>query len=399
MLVGIVLSALSLRTAVTVLTPLLDTIGAEFGFGSTIIGVFGTAPTAAFAAFGAVTPSVAHRIGLERTALVAMLLAAAGSLTRAMTDQTWTLLLLSLVALGGMGMGNVVLPPLVKRYFGDRVGPMSTAYIVALQVGTMIPALLAVPVANLAGWRVSIGSWALLAAAAAVPWVVVLLAERRQGNPLRSVHDRAVTGTDEAPELADHAPSGRVWRSPIAWGLATMFGMTSLITYSLFTWLPKILVDAGASPAFGGAMVAMFAGIGLGAALVMPAIAVRMANPFPVVVGCGVLFCAGFVGLYLAPMHLTVLWILAIGLGPSTFPMSLTMINLRTRTPGGSAALSGFSQGVGYTVACLGPVLFGVLHEMTGSWLAPFALLGAAVLAMVVGGFAACRPRMLEDTW
>lgn len=34
--------------------------------------------------------------------------------------------------------------------------------------------------------------------------------------------------------------------------MALTFGMTSLITYSMFTWLPTLLREAGASPAFGG---------------------------------------------------------------------------------------------------------------------------------------------------
>lgn len=43
--------------------------------------------------------------------------------------------------------------------------------------------------------------------------------------------------------------------------------------------------------------------------------------------------------------------------------MSLTLINLRTRSHIGSSTLSGFTQGVGYAVACLGPLLFGVFHD------------------------------------
>ena len=100
-----------------------------------------------------------------------------------------------------------------------------------------------------------------------------------------------------------------------------------------------------------------------------------------------------------APMQLPVLWVALVGLGPSTFPLSLTLINLRTRTPAGSAALSGFSQGVGYTVACLGPLLFGLLHEATGGWAWPFAMLSVAVGVGLIGGYVACKPRMLEDSW
>lgn len=107
----------------------------------------------------------------------------------------------------------------------------------------------------------------------------------------------------------------------------------------------------------------------------------------------------GFLGLLLAPMQHPVLWVSLVGLGPSTFPLALTLINLRTRTPAGSAALSGFSQGVGYTVASLGPLLFGLLRQVTGSWAWPFAMLGGAVVVLLIGGYVACKPRMLEDNW
>ena len=120
-LLGIVLSAFNLRTAVTSLTPLLDTLGDTFGFGATMTGVFGMLPTAAFALFGVTTPALAHRMGLERTALLAMLLAMLGLLLRSAAGDTTALVAASLTALAGMGIGNIVLQPLVKRYFADRV--------------------------------------------------------------------------------------------------------------------------------------------------------------------------------------------------------------------------------------------------------------------------------------
>ena len=92
--------------------------------------------------------------------------------------------------------------------------------------------------------------------------------------------------------------------------------------------------------------------------------AVRIANPFPIVVACAVAYVAAFAGLLLAPMAAPMLWVALLGLGPSTFPLSLTLINLRTRTPAGSARLSGFMQGVGYSLSCLGPLLFGWLHDV-----------------------------------
>ncbi|WP_067818217.1 MFS transporter [Nocardia inohanensis] len=382
------MSALTLRIAVTAFTPLASRIGDDIGYGTAVIGVFGMLPTAMFAVAGLLTPIMTRRFGLEKTALIAMGMTAAGSAVRALVPETWELLAFSALALTGMGIGNVVIPPLVKRYFSDRLALLSAVYIVMVQLGTVVPALITVPVADAHGWRVSLGMWALLAVLAALPWIGVLRVRR----------EAARADSTEMP--ADTAESiGKVWKSPLAWGMALMFGMTSLTTYSMFTWMPTIFSDAGAGASFGGSMVGIFALVGLVAALSAPIVVGRMANPFPVVIGCAVFFFIGFAGLLIAPMSAPLLWVIALGLGPSTFPMALTLINLRTRTAAGSAALSGFTQGVGYAVACIGPVLFGALHSMTGGWLLPFAFLTLAVLVLVGGAWLACKPRMLEDTW
>ncbi len=206
---AILLAAVNLRTAVTSITPLLDVLGQQFGFGTTMTGVLGMLPTASFALFGVATPALARRLGLERTTLLAMVMAMAGLLLRSSAGNVGTLLLGSVLALAGMGIGNVVVPPLVKRYFANKVGTMSTLYISVLQLGTMLPALLAVPMANAAGWRVSLGMWALLALAAALPWLVLA---RRAPKP-------QADATDPAAQ-----PHGKVWRTSLGWSMTLMFG-------------------------------------------------------------------------------------------------------------------------------------------------------------------------------
>ncbi|GLE53200.1 hypothetical protein ATCCBAA256_27620 [Mycobacterium montefiorense] len=174
--------------------------------------------------------------------------------------------------------------------------------------------------------------------------------------------------------------------------------MTSLNTYALLTWIPQVLTSAGGSEAFGGAMVAAFSISGLVAAFVTPALFARFANPFPVVIGCAVCYLIGFAGLLWLPLTATVVWVLIVGLGPSTFPGAITLINLRCRTGAGATALSGFVQGVGYLVACAGPLVFGVLHQISGQWALSFGFLVVTVVALIVGGYQACQPRYLEDT-
>ena len=55
--------------------------------------------------------------------------------------------------------------------------------------------------------------------------------------------------------------------------------------------------------------------------------------------------------------------------------MVLTLIGLRARTSEGTAALSGFTQSVGYLIAAVGPFAVGLLYDATGGWTVPLVVL------------------------
>ena len=389
-LVAIVVFAFSLRTAVTSLSPLLERVSEDIGFGTTVKAVIGMLPTLAFGVAGLVSPRLGRRFGLEQVTLAAVVVTGAGIAARSFSQDVGTLIVLSCIALFGMGVGNILIPPLVKRYFADRIAPVSTAYILCVQGGTVLPAAVAIPLADATDWRFSLGVWALVPLAALGPWVQVVRDRRRT--------ERAEADLPaEARSTAAPTASLPVWRSSMAWGMTLMFGMTSGGTYAMFNWLPKILTDAGGSESLGGNAVAIFSGVGLAATFVAPTLSTRFANPF----GFTLLFAAcwfgGFAGLMWAPLSAPWLWALLCGLGPTTFPMALTLINVRTRTSAASAALSGFAQGVGYLLACAGPLLFGVLHDLSGGWGVPFGLLVGMTLVMLGGAWVICKPRYLED--
>ena len=402
-LVGVVLVSLNLRTAVTSLSPLLGVIDAEIGLGAVGMGLLGMIPTAMFAVWGVLTPLVLRRMGLEAVTVVAMAAAAIGQVVRAVAQDPWVMGAGSIIALAGMGIGNVVAPPLVKKYFPRHVALVSMAYITGLQLGTVVPALVAVPVEEAAGWRVSIGWWAVLAVVAAVPWVIELL---RPGTPVLTPAGAGSAagpaGSDAAsadPATGAASPPQRIrpWRSPVGVALALFFGANSLSTYAFFTWLPAVAESIGMSRAEGGLALAVYSAIGLIAALVVPWVAGRFEDPYAVVVVSVVAYLAGFAGLLWAPGAAPWLWICLLGVGPSTFPLCLTLINLRTRTEAGSAALSGFAQGVGYTAASLGPIVFGILLDGPGL-AAGLGFLTVVIAVMTVVSRTACRPIMLEDT-
>lgn len=390
-LTGIVLVGLNLRIAVAAVSPILGSVRADVALTGPLVGVLGTIPVASFAVFGSLAPLLARRFGLEPALIAAMVVSAAGEILRSVVSTPAGFLGWTVIALAGMGMGNVLLPPLVKRYFPDRIGSVTAAYSVAMAFSTTLPALLAVPLAGRVGWRVTLASWSVVGVVAAAPWVVVAV---------RSQMVRA-----QLAEVLRRSPSrpgpvrGRVWASPLAWGLAVMFAMNSLNSYALFAWLPQMLADAGLPADQGGRWLALFAILALPGSFAVPPLAARMRNPLPLVFVFATCMVVGDVGMMASPAAGTAAWVVLLGLGPSAFPLAIALLSLRARTSAGAVSLSGFVQGVGYAIAGLGPFVVGVLYSATGTWTGAFVfLIGTAVVLVVASAFA-CRPVMLEDTW
>ncbi|MHA7135347.1 MFS transporter [Oerskovia turbata] len=400
---AIALTAVNLRTAVTGFTPLLEIIGTDLGFGVALAGVLGTVPAATFAVFGFLAPVVTRRFGLERTATVALGLTALSLVLRALSPTPLALVLSTVLALAGIGAANVVIVPLVKVWFADRLALWTSLYLILMQTGQFVAPLLAVPVAEATSWRLSVGIWAGPAAVAAVVWLVLaarLPAERHApAGPTATAAPAGVGVGMGAPSAATATDSARtrVSRSSTAWGLVGLFAMMALSNYGIITWVPAVLTDAGGSAALGGSMVALYSAWGMLAALVVPHLATRMTNPFVVVVLCSVVLVAGYLGLVLSPLDGTLIWVCALGIGVSTFPLCMTLINRRTRTAQAASTVSGFVQGIGYGLAGFGPLGLGLLREATGSWSIPLLALAATAVPGLVAGWFACRPRFVED--
>lgn len=416
-LTGILLVALSLRTPVAALSPILDRIGEDITLDPIVLGIIGATPPLAFAASGLLAPLIARRLGLEQALLAALGAMVLGHLGRALAPEALTLTLASTLTLLGVGIGNVLLPPIVRRYFPDRVGLVTSLYATLLSISTAVPALVAVPVADAAGWRWSLAMWLVVSAIAAVPWVAILL-ERRPVPPVVAPADNVRTGPIElgAIELGDaqaaateaaiehpEAPparlGARMLRSPTAWAIAVVFGSSSLGAYACFAWLPTLLADeAGVDAASAGALLALYAFMGFPAGLLIPVITARFPRSAALLALLGVVFfVVGYLGLLLAPAAAPVLWVASAGLGPLLFPLALVLINLRSASPASTVALSGFVQTVGYLLGATGPFVVGALHNLSGGWSVPLVFLLSVVVLVVPAAGILARNRTVDS--
>ena len=379
-LVGIVVLGFNLRPAAVSVGPVLDEIRRTLGMSGTTAGILTTLPVLAFAAFGALAPELARRAGVHRVTLVSLVAVVVGLGTRARTDQIWLFLLMSFVALAGMATANVLLPSLVRLHFPTRVGLITSLYTTSMAIGLTAASVLTVPISEqLGSWRWGLLTWAVTAVVAALPWLGLVR------------HDRSLAATPNTVRLREVA------RTRLGWAMAMFFGLQSLQAYSIFGWFAQVYRDAGFSATTAGLLLGVITAMSIPLSFVIPSLAARLHSQTWLILALGACYPVGYIGLILAPAEGAWLWAVMVGIGASIFPLVLTLIALRARTSEGTAALSGFTQSVGYLIAAVGPLGIGVLYDATGGWTVPLSVMCVLVLGQVAAGLLVARPSYIED--
>jgi MFS transporter, CP family, cyanate transporter len=378
--VAVILVAFNLRPAITSVGPLLDQARAAFAASAGWVGLLTTVPVLCLAAAGAVAPRLSRRVGLRAAIAVALSAITAGLVLRVLGGPT-LMIAATVVATSGVAVAGVLVPVVVRAGFPTRIGLVTGLYTAALQGGATLGfALTPLLAAGFGDWRPALASWAALGAVALAGWLV-------WGRP-------ATSATGPAP-----ADDGRsLLRSPLAWTVTAFFGLQAFVAFAVMNWLPLALMDRDVSRTDAGLLLGLLSIVALPVSLLVPPMAGRARGQSGWILalsGCG---AAGLVGLLLVPTTgpwQVLPWVLLIGLGMSVFSLALTVIALRASSAARTADLSGMAQGIGYVIAGTGPFLVGLLHETTGGWTVPFAVLLAVVVAQAVTGALAGRARTL----
>jgi MFS transporter, CP family, cyanate transporter len=380
LLVGLILLALNLRPAAVSVGPILAEVVSGLSMGPVSAGLLTSLPVLAFATFGAGAPLLARRVGVHRATLLAIAALVVGLSVRVTVDSAVPFLLWSMLALSGMAAANVLLPSLVKLHFPTRIGLLTALYTTALAVGLTVSLVATVPIAEAAGdWRVGLAAWAVLGLLAALPWLRL------------AAHDRHLDPDRHEIRLADVA------RTRLGVAMALLFGLQSTQAYVTFGWFAQLWRDAGFSAAEAGVLIGVVGAVQIPFSVLLPILAGRRRDHRVLLWAVMACYPVGYVGLMLTPYSLAVLWALVVGAGVSTFPLVLTLIGLRARTPAGTAALSGFTQSAGYLLSAAGPFTVGLLYHATGEWIAPLWFVTALVLPMMLLAAYVGRPRYVED--
>lgn len=391
MVVAAVVTAASLRPGATSIGPVLPEVTAGLGISPTTAGILTALPGLSFAFVGMSANWFTTWTGVVGSLVLASGLSTTGLLVRVLTDDGLVFIIMSAIALGGMAIGNVVLPAFIKSEFPRRAAQMATAYTTFLAVGSTLPIFVAPGLANMGdrmfgageGWRLALGAWTFVSAVALLTWLTLLFTQKR----FRTVSDTNSKST-KAPSM---------WRSPTAVALMFFFGLQSMQAYIQFGWLPLALRDGGLTTGTAATLLAVVSLGGIPGGLLMPIVVARRRHLKKFVYGIGALQIIGYLGIGFAPTMAPWFWALSLSLAGFAFPTALALIIERTRNPEVTARVSGFAQPVGYLLAGGGPFLIGVLYELLGGWKIIMVLLAAMAIPQAIAGLVAIRPRYVDD--
>lgn len=392
--VATVAVALNLRPAIVALSPVLDTIREDTGLTAPFAGLLTTLPVLCLGIFSPVAPRLARRIGLEWAVGASLVLLVIGILLRLVTPLI-ALYAGSIIAGAGIAIANVLMPAFVKREFAEHPSGVLGLYTAALNVGAAAAAGLTVPIGTALAfsWRPALAFWVVLAGLGFALWLPILLRARRieASRP-------ALTDAEQELAAAEDIRGFVLLRSPVARQVTGYLALQSFQFYSYAAWLPTLLGDEGIDAKTAGYMLMLTNLIGAAAALVLPVFIKRLRTQRPPVVAVTAFYLVSLLGLLVAPAAGAWVWVCLYGVAQGAgFSLALTLMVLRSPDTAVAARLSGVAQLIGYLVASTGPVLLGVMHDLTGGWEWPIVALLVLLAPMLWLGLGAGRDVLLGD--
>ena len=370
LLLGLILVALNLRPALSSMAPLLSDVSQHLGLSAAKAGLLTTLPVLCLGLFAPLAPLLARRFGAERVVLGILMTLALGIVLRSSFGEVGVFAG-SILAGASIGVIGVLLPGIVKRDFARHAGTMTGVYTMALCLGAAMAAGATVPLSQHFGgsWAMGLGFWVVPALVAALFWLP-------QVGHKHGAHHVAfrVRG---------------LLRDRLAWQVTLYMGLQSSLAYIVFGWLPSILIGRGLTPTQAGLVLSGSVIVQLASSLAAPWLATRGKDQRLAIVIVMLMTLGGLFGCLYAPIEGLWGWAVLLGLGQGgTFSLALTLIVLRSRDPHVAANLSSMAQGIGYTLASMGPFVVGLVHDWTGGWNAVgwiFAVLGCGAIIAGLG--------------
>lgn len=390
------LVSLNLRPSIAAVGPVLEHIGADFGWAGGLQGLLAAIPLLAFAAVSPLVSLLTSRLGIDCTILLALIAIAVGDVIRSFTGGAgiWagTVIFASAIA-----VGNVLVPVIAKRDYADHVATATGVYSACITCGSAVAGLTASAMAQAwGGWRHALAFWAIPPLAVAVLWIARMAHSWRKAV-VETCNTAGSAQTLVLGEGGGHARQGSagtmaaLLRRPMTWWVTLFMGTQSSAFYTMSNWMPSVSEHAGFGASAAGVHLFVFQFTGIFSGLLIPRlmqvrgsqVCAALTSSVPMVVaGIGMLACPS-----LMPV-----WAFVGGVAQgASLVVALALIAMRGRNAAETVLLSGFAQSIGYLIASAGPLLFGALYQATGGYAVSLGVMTVVALVQCVAAVLAGR--------
>ena len=398
LIIGIIFISANLRAPLTSVGPLVSFIRDSLHISNTLAGMITTLPLFAFALFSPFAPVLARKFGARLVLFWSIVFLTLGIVLRSLSGSIGLFIGTAILGLA-IAVCNVLIPSLIKQEFSERVGFMTGIFSVSMSTFGAIASGISIPIAvGLGvGWAGTLSIWAVLSCIAVVIWIPHLKQCKNQGNAIiqETENSKVETNTFRVHQEIQTTPivqgmkseRTNLWKSPLAWQVTVFMGLQSLLFYTMIAWVPDILIQQGMNSGNAGLMLSLLQLVGIPCSFIASIVAGRKASQYSLVITSSLCVITGIIGLLFEGSGFAFLWMILIGSGGGiSFSLAMMFFSLRTRNADEAVRLSGMAQSFGYLLAAIGPMLFGFLHDQTGSWTIPLVILiGLAFINFLVG--------------
>lgn len=370
-LLGIVFIATNLRASIVSVGPVMPEIIKALKLSPIAAGLVTSIPLLCFAFGSALMPRFAEKRGLEKVLFYSIIILVIGMILRSYGGIIPLFIGAALVGIG-ITIANVLMPAFIKKHFPNKVGLITAVYLTAMNLASALAVGYSIKMGYIGqmGWRSSIGIWVILSIVALFFWIPILLVSRPK-NKKHKIKQKPI----------------QVWKNPLAWQISIFMGTQSAVFYVMAAWFPTILQSWGMAAEQSGWMLSYFQFGSVPMMLFGPMLADKTKSQTGIVWFTFITLLAGVVLILIYQVEFALLASVLIGIAVGMgFALSTMFFVLRSEKVEDAAQLSGMAQSVGYLLAGIFPPLFGMLYEITESWMWPIAsLLGVAVLLLFTG--------------
>lgn len=380
---GILFISFNLRAPITAVGSIVEMIRTEYHLSNAVAGFITTLPLLAFAVVSPFVAKLSNKIGHAKTMMAGLVFILIGEFVRSYTGVAGLFLGTAVIGVG-IAIGNVIIPAIIKLYFSNNVGMITSIYTSGMCIFAAVGAGISVPMAkgmNL-GWKNALASWFILTIITILIWLPQVRTKQKVVSNKPKVQSKT-----------------SIWKSPLAWWVTLFMGTQSLLFYSLVAWLPTIVISKGMTDGFAGNMALLFQLMAIPATLLIPSLCDKFINQRKLVGVTCLIYASGMLCFLLGQnaVIITIAVILmAFGMGGS-ISLSIAFISLRSPNSSKASELSGMSQSAGYLLAAIGPFVTGFIFDLLSSWTIPLIIFIVLIGFLAICGMTAGNNKTVQE--